>query len=191
MRYRVTHYPNNENVLRLIEAAMIVEPQWATVIKCAFEGGIKTSIGRHLGPENLSGSELSFKHPLSVGPTRREIPDQLVRYLSGISNTGAHYCPLLHAMSTVQFANSWREVCTEAGLKIAMLALTWPWRDEHQAKANWERSECYLDHLASEWLTETEFEQLKQQAKKWVTMGSKSGNRKRLLTRAQILAPHN
>ena len=71
-----------------------------------------------------------------------------------------------------------------------MLSLIWPYEDTHKSTIKWERAMSYLEHLATDWLTAVELEQLKANAKAWTFMGSKTGNRRRRLTRAQILAAH-
>jgi len=189
MRYDVKHDPTDENIQLLIEAATIVEPEWVTVVRCAYEAGIKTSVGRHMGPGHLSGNEIAINHSLSRGPLQRVLPDALHNYLRGLTEVTTHFCPRLHAMTTEQFANSWRDVCSEAGFKIQMIVLTWPYRNANKQNIKWERAQCYLENLARDWLDESELEKLKADAEKWMLLGSKCGNRRRRLTRQQLLAP--
>jgi len=189
MRYRIAHDPTDENIQRLIEASMGVEPEWVTIIRCAYEAGIKTSVGRHLGPGHLSGKEIKVTQARSSGPLRRVLPETLRRYLLGLTGVTTHFCPRLHAMTTQEFGTSWRDLCSEAGLKVHMIVLTWPYRNVHRQSLNWERARCYLENLAKVWLDESEFEKLKADAEKWMLLGSKDGNRRRRLTRAQLLAP--
>ncbi len=189
MRYSITHDPTDENIRRLIEVATTREPEWVTVIRCAHEAGIKTSVGRHLGPDHLSGNEIEIRQARSSGPLRRVLPDALHEYLLGLTGVTTHFCPRLHAMTTQEFGTSWRDLCLEAGLKVHMIVLTWPYRNAHRQSLNWERARCYLENLAKTWLDESEFEKLKVEAKRWMLLGSKDGNRRRRLTRAQLLAP--
>lgn len=188
MRYEVKNDPTDENIQRLIRAATIVEPEWVAVIRSAYEAGIKTSIGRRLGPDDLDGSVVMLKHRRGKGSSRRELPDDLFKYLKGLPETKTYFCPRLAAMTTTQFHNSWKKVCAAAGFTIQLIVLVWPYRDANRLQLKWERSQRYLDHLAKEWLTDDDIEKLQEKAKGWARMGSKSGNSKRRLTRAQILA---
>lgn len=192
MTYTMTYEPTPENIGLLIEGAREVLPEMATVVRLAYEAGIKTSIARHLGPRDLVGHEIRFKHPLSIGPTRRLLPESLLHYLLKLPQDRERFCPLLHEMDTCQFANAWRDLCKHIGIKLPMLSLVWPYEDDKTRKATikWERTMSYLEQLATEWLKPVELEGLHSNAKLWTSMGSKTGNRRRWLTRAQILAAH-
>jgi hypothetical protein len=190
MKYTVNHDPTSENIGSLIEAAREIQPEVETVIRLAFEAGIKTSIARHLGPEDLVGEQIAFQHPLSLGPTWRVLPESLLGYLQKLPQDREWFCPTLHAMTTCDFANTWRDVCQHAGIRIPMLSLVWLYEDTHKSTIKWERAMSYLEKLAADWLTAVEVENLRAQAKAWTFMGSKTGNRRRRLTRAQILAAH-
>lgn len=189
MKYTVKHDPTDQNIRCLVEAAMIVEPEWVTVIRCAHEAGIKTSVGRHLGPHHLYGNQIEIKDPRSSGSLRRVLPDALHKYLLGLTGVTTHFCPRLHAMTTQEFANSWKAMCSKAGFKIHMIVLTWPYRNANEQRIKWEWSQCHLENLANDWLDESELEKLKADAAKWMHLGAKNGNRHRRLTRGQLLAP--
>src|SRR5512143_1168505 len=109
MTYTMTYEPTPENIGLLIKGAQEVLPEMETVIRIAYEAGIKTSIARHLGPRDLVGHEICFKHPLSIGPTRRLLPESLLHYLLKLPQDRERFCPLLHEMDTCQFANAWRD----------------------------------------------------------------------------------
>jgi hypothetical protein len=79
-------------------------------------------------------------------------------------------------------------VCKAAGFKIPLIALTWAYEEKHRDRINFERALSYITALSNKWLSPDEQRILKEKQKAWMLMGSKSGNRKRLLTRAQILA---
>lgn len=192
MTYTITYEPTPENIGLLIEGAQEVLPEMETVIRIAYEAGIKTSIARHLGPGDLGGDEILFKHPLSIGPTRRLLPGSVLDYLLKLPQDRERFCPLLHEMNTCEFANAWRDLCKHVGIKLPMLSLVWPYEDnqKQKAKIKWERTMSYLEQLAIEWLKPVELAELRANAKLWTSMGSKTGNRRRRLTRAQILAAH-
>jgi hypothetical protein len=192
MTYTMTYEPTPENICLLIEGAQQVRPEMETVIRIAYEAGIKTSIARHLGPRDLVGDQIWFKHPLSLGPTRRLLPGSLLHYLLKLPQERERFCPLLHEMDTCEFANAWRDLCQYVGIKLPMLSLVWPYEDQDHQKAaiKWERTMSYLEQLATEWLKPLELEELHSNAKLWISMGSKTGNRRRRLTRTQILAAH-
>jgi hypothetical protein len=192
MTYTMTYEPTPENIGLLIEGAQEVLPEMETVIRIAYEAGIKTSIARHLGPRDLAGVEILFRHPLSIGPTRRLLPESVLHYLLKLPQDRERFCPLLHEMDTCEFANAWRDLCKHVGIKLPLLSLVWPYEDNQKQKATikWERTMSYLEQLATEWLKPVELEELHSNAKLWTSMGSKTGNRRRRLTRAQILAAH-
>jgi hypothetical protein len=189
MSYQVKHEPTDQNVARLIEAAAEVEPEWVTVIRLAWESGIKTSIARHLGPPNLNGAEIAFQPYSSKGVMRRILSDKLVAYLRNLTGATSYFCPNLHALSSEQFGNQWRKVCVKAGLEIHLITLIWPYRRENDDKIRWEHSRRHLESLAREFLEDTEMHKLRADAENWARLGAKKGNRRGLLTRDQILAP--
>jgi hypothetical protein len=189
MRYIVKHQATDENIQLLVDAAAIVEPEWITVIKCAYSDGIKTSIGRHLGPGNLHGNKIALRHTLSECTIKRALSEDLLAYLQKLPKADPFFCPRLNEMTTAQFANSWRDVCAKAKFKLQMLVLTWPYRDANPESIKWERAQSYLNRIAEQRLSAEECEQLQAKAAIWARLGSKSGNRGRRLTRAQLLAP--
>jgi hypothetical protein len=188
MRYEVKNDPTDENIRLLIEAARKVESEWITVIKCAYEAGIKTSNGRRLGPSDLDGNAVMLSHPNGKGKTRRELSDGLFSYLTGLPGVNTCFCPRLAAMTTTEFNNSWKKVCTAAGFTIQLIVLVWPYRNANKQQIEAERSRRYLEHVANTWLKADELEKLKENSMNWAKMGSKTGNAKRRLTRGQILS---
>jgi hypothetical protein len=189
MRYFVRNQATDANIQALLNVTAAVEPEWITVVKCAYRAGIKTCIGRHLGPGNLQGNNIAFRPTRSECTIRRALPEDLLAYLQTLPKADPYFCPRLHAMATPQFGLSWRDVCAEARVTIQMLALTWPYRDANQESIKWERTQGYLDHTAEKWLSETELEVLRAKVPIWARLGSKSGNRSRRFTRAQLMAP--
>ena len=189
MRYIVKHQAADENIQLLLDAAALVEPEWITVINCAYGGGIKTCIGRHLGPGDLVGNKIALRPTLSECIIRRPLPEDLVAYLQKLPQSDPYFCPRLHEMTTGQFGSSWRILCATAKLKLHMLVLTWPYRDANQESIKWERAQGCLDKIAEQWLSEGEREELRAKAANWARLGSKTGNRRRRLTRAQLMAP--
>lgn len=187
MMYYVKSLPMNEQFQGLLEGSARVDPEWVTVVKLAYQAGIKSSTGRHLGPDDLVDEWMTLKPQLSDCTLRRRLPEDVLHHLRSLPKTTPYFCPRLHTMTTNKFHNEWRKVCKEADYHIQLIALTWHYRDTHRDELRWERAQDYLDALAEKWLSEPEIEKLRADAKDWALRPPKSGNRSRRRTRAQLV----
>ena len=187
MMYYVKSLPTSEQFQGLLDGAARVDPEWVTVVKFAYQAGIKSSTGRHLRPDDLVNEWMTLKPQLSGCTLRRRLPEDVLKHLRSLPKATTHYCPRLHAMSTSKFHNEWRKVCKEANYHIQLIALTWHYRDTHRDELRWERAQGYLDAFAKKWLSGSEIEKLRADAKDWALRPPKSGNRSRRRTRAQLV----
>ena len=187
MMYYVKSLPTKEQFQGLLDGAARVDPEWVTVVKLAYRAGIKSSTGRHLGPDYLVDEWMAFKPQRTDCTFRRRLPEDVLQHLRSLPKTTPFFCPRLHAMPGSKFRNEWRKVCQEANFYIQLIALTWHYRDTHRDELRWERAQGYLDALAKKWLSGPEIEKLRTDAKDWSLRPPKSGNRNRRRTRAQLV----
>jgi len=187
MRYFVKSLPTDEEFQALLDGAARVDPEWVTVVKLAYQAGIKSSTGRHLRPDGLVEDWIALKPQLSNCTLRRRLSEDVLRHLRSLPTTTPYFCPRLHAMATCTFHNEWRKVCKEANYRIQLIALTWHYRDTHRDELRWERAQGYLDALAEKWLSGPEIEKLRADAKELALRPPKNGNRNRRRTRTQLV----
>ena len=66
MMYYVKSLPTSEQFQGLLDGAARVDPEWVTVVKFAYQAGIKSSTGRHLRPDDLVDEWMTLKPQLSA-----------------------------------------------------------------------------------------------------------------------------
>src|SRR5208283_127841 len=122
MMYYVKSLPTNEQFQGLLDGAARVDPEWVTVVKLAYQAGVKSSTGRHLGPDDLVEEWITLKPQLSDCTLRRRLPEEVLQHLRSLPKTTPYFCPRLHTMTTNKFHNEWRKVCNEANYYIQLVA---------------------------------------------------------------------
>ena len=89
MMYYVKSLPTSEQFQGLLDGAARVDPEWVTVVKFAYQAGIKSSTGRHLRPDDLVNEWMTLKPQLSGCTLRRRLPEDVLQHLRSLAPGGA------------------------------------------------------------------------------------------------------